>query len=236
VRRQDALDVRAEVAVFDGIDDVAEVVSHVEQAMTEASEAGESLTRLRSLRERFGGCQRDVARYEGFSPRCVPEEIGLREARRVSAALDIVRGIRPRLVAARAAVAGRRGIRDVVVPDVPSEDISALRSLHDVRAQVAGARARVATARRASAVVAGSDLVTCEDTLARLQKAANKGARLVALRDRWGAGRQEVSRLRLLLEQKKKALVDAETEVAESLGGLGTCPVCRSPVAGSHPH
>lgn len=235
VRRQDVEAAKREVAVFEGLDLVGGRVAAAEQAYADVCSTEATLKEVVGLRERLEVATGALVQFDGFVPGCVPDDDSIQKARKCRKSLSVAVGLQDRLRDARKQVASLSGIRDV---EVPASFVAVRELLLQVQAWE-GLKRDLDIAREVAALVEGTDLLEIKRELGgvgeRVKKAEHvkKGlSAVLGYQERLRAFRGEIKALREQLRVKQDALKGAEDEVSTTLGGLGECPVCKTPSAG----
>lgn len=236
VRKKDAERLQDDVRAYAGLDAVGDAVAAVEKLLAEACQAARELGVAEDAQRRLRDAGASILRYEGVREVPVPPPETAQKAARARSAIRDAEALRARLVPARAKVEALAGVRGVRVPEVAQEarasrdELAALRAL---ASRTTTAMAAVARARKAADAAGGVTLGTEKSEAAAKARKALEFC--VDVRRRLRAARIEAERCRSTLESTRANLDATETEVREVLGGLGTCPVCKTPVAGNHP-
>lgn len=237
VRRKDAEKLVEEVRAYAGIDAVTTAVEGAEQQLRAAGKLVTELAEAEDALARLSGANQAITRYAGVRGVPLPPAATVEDAGRVRASIREAQAFRGRLVPARHKASSLAGVRGVHVPVVPAEvgeTKATLGSLQALSGRVLQASAQATRAREAASAAAGVRLGTeGGDAAVKLKKALEFFSEV---RRRIQDSSTEVERLRSSLAKNLSSLSDTEDEVRDVLGGLGTCPVCKTPVTGSHPH
>jgi len=218
---------------------VGAVVSAIENTVAVAKETRGKHTQVESLRTRIQAASEEIKRLAGVRDVKVPPEVETTKALSTSRALVQMQAVRVRLATLKADVAGLSGVREVNVPLVPP----AIREAKVNLSEALGLQQRLRRSRAALKATEGvktaigsfdeAGLQQKYDSALRVQKAL---AHYESTRTRLKTARTDLATLQSTLSEKQALLATTESDIREVLGGLGSCPVCRTTITGSHAH
>ena len=239
LRKKDVITLEQELDSYAGVGAVGDAVTAVEALVATATKVASTITFVEGQRTKMHTFQSEIASLQGVREVAVPPPGIVVAAQALGADYRTLCALRARLQNARADSTRLSGIRHVTVAPLPTDVATVRTAIADaqlMRGRVEAARVKVARSRLAREAASGVALDGTQETVATAQKAARTIAVVQKYRDDLAAGRAEINRLRLSLSAKKTTVGEAEAEVRRLLDEMGVCPICQSPIVGSHPH
>jgi exonuclease SbcC len=239
VRKKDVEAVEASLGEYAGLDAVAVVVEAVEQLQKDAEGVRASLSVAESVRTRINTSATERDALQGVRDIHVPSEEALNQAASTGRTVKQIEALRARLTQAQASSQTFAGVRNIRISSIPLEVQQARDALRAVEALAPRVRAMASTGtrlkslRKALASVDAGEIQRKLEGATRAQKAL---AHFEGLLSKLATARAEITTLSATLTSKKQSLGETEAEIREVLGGLGSCPVCQTPMASSHAH